>query len=83
VHGMHKCASVNESQFMWNDWGQVNLGNVAKAGNPSMKQSKNSVLTCKIKYAMFKQVMIMLVGLFGQADFGALRTCTLHRQCLL
>jgi hypothetical protein len=36
-------------------WGQVNLGNVSKAGKPPMKQSKNSVLMCEIMYAMFKE----------------------------
>jgi hypothetical protein len=39
-------------------WGQVNFENVSKAGKPPMKQSKSSVLTCEIMYAMFEQVMI-------------------------
>jgi hypothetical protein len=37
-----------------------------------MKQSKNSVLTFEIMYAMFKQVMKMLIGIFGQAVLGFL-----------
>jgi hypothetical protein len=36
-------------------WGQVNLGNVSKAGKPPMKKSKKSVLTCDMMYAMFKE----------------------------
>jgi hypothetical protein len=49
-------------------WGQVNLGNVSKAGKPPMKQSKNSVLTCEITYAIF--MMIMLMATFGQVVLG-------------
>jgi hypothetical protein len=49
--------------------GQVNLKNVSMSGKPPMKQSKNSVLTCEVKYAMFK-VMIMLMAFFGQAVLG-------------
>jgi hypothetical protein len=49
----------------------VNLENVSKAGQPPMKQSKNSLLTCEIMYAKFEQVMIMLMGIFGQAGFFA------------
>jgi hypothetical protein len=48
----------------------VNLENVTKAGKPPMKQSKNSVLTCEIMYGMFQQVMIMLMGIIGQAVLG-------------
>jgi hypothetical protein len=51
-------------------WGQVNLENVSKAGNPPAKQSKNSVLTCEIMIAMFQQVMITLMGIFGRAALG-------------
>jgi hypothetical protein len=58
-------------------WGKVNFENVSKAGKPPMKQSKNSVLTCEIMYAMFKQVMIMLMAIFGQAVLGL---CELARQ---
>jgi hypothetical protein len=36
-------------------WGQVNLGNVSKAGKHPMKQSKNSVLPGELMYAMFKE----------------------------
>jgi hypothetical protein len=35
-----------------------------------MKQSKKSVLMCEIVYAMFWQVMIMLMGIFGQPALG-------------
>jgi hypothetical protein len=48
----------------------VNLENVSKAGNPPTKQSKTSVLTRETMYAVFKQVMIMLSGTFGQALLG-------------
>jgi hypothetical protein len=48
-------------------WGQVTLEKVSKAGNTHMKQSKNSVFTCEIMYAVFEQVMIMVMGIFGQA----------------
>jgi hypothetical protein len=53
VHVVHKCASLTKGEFMGNDLGQVNLENVSKVGKPPMKQSKNSVLTCEITYAMF------------------------------
>jgi hypothetical protein len=33
--------------------GQVNLESVSKAGKTSIKQSKNSVFTCEIMYAIF------------------------------
>jgi hypothetical protein len=55
VHGVHKCASLKKANLLGTIWGQVNLGNVSKAGKPPMKQSKNSVLTCEIMYAMFKE----------------------------
>jgi hypothetical protein len=67
VHGVHKCASLAKGEFMRNDLGQVNLENVSKVGKPPMKQSRNSVLACEIIYAMFWQVMIMLMAIFGQA----------------
>jgi hypothetical protein len=51
-------------------WVEVNLENVSKAGNPPMKQSKNLLLMCEIMHAMFEQVMIMLLGIFGQAVLG-------------
>jgi hypothetical protein len=51
-------------------WGQANLENVSKVGNPPMKQSKHSVLACEIVYAMFWQIMIMRMGIFGQAVLG-------------
>jgi hypothetical protein len=34
-------------------WGQMSLENVSKAGNPLTKQSKESELTCGVKYDMF------------------------------
>jgi hypothetical protein len=63
-------ASFPKGQRMRNDLGQGNFKNVSKAGNPPMKQSKNSVLTCEIMYAMFGQVMTMLMGIVGQAVLG-------------
>jgi hypothetical protein len=48
----------------------MNLENVSKAGKPPMKQSKNSVLTCETMYAMFEQVMIMLMATFGHYVLG-------------
>jgi hypothetical protein len=51
-------------------WGQVNLENVSKAGKSPMKQFKNSALTFEIMHAMIKQVMIMCMGMFGQAVLG-------------
>jgi hypothetical protein len=51
-------------------WEQVNLKSVSKAGNPLMKQSKNTVLMLEILYAMFWQVMIMLMAIFGHAVLG-------------
>jgi hypothetical protein len=50
--------------------GQGNFKNVSKAGNPPMKQSKKSVLLHEIMYAMFWQVMTMLMGIVGQAVLG-------------
>jgi hypothetical protein len=35
-----------------------------------MRQSKNPELMCEIMYAMFEQVMIMLMGIFGQTVLG-------------
>jgi hypothetical protein len=52
-------------------WGQVNLENVAKAGNPPIKRSKNVVLSCEIIHVMFEQVIIMLVGNFGKLIWGS------------
>jgi hypothetical protein len=50
-------------------WGQVNLGNVSKAGKLPMKQSENSVLMCEIMYAMFKESWPLLGNLFwGSAN---------------
>jgi hypothetical protein len=51
--------------------GQVNLENVSKDGKPPMRQSKNPELMCEIMYAMFEQVMIMLMGIFGQTVWGS------------
>jgi hypothetical protein len=45
----------------------LNLRNVAEASQPPppIKQSKNSVLTCEIWYAMFQQVIAMLMCILG------------------
>jgi hypothetical protein len=70
VHGVHTCAQLTKGQFVRNDLGKVKLENVDKAGIPPMTQSKNSVLTCEILYAVFWQVIIKLMGVFGQAVLG-------------
>jgi hypothetical protein len=54
VHGVQKCASLTECQFMRNDLGTSESRKKCPtyAGH-TIKQSKNSVLTYEIMYAMF------------------------------
>jgi hypothetical protein len=56
VHGLHRCVactSLRKANLSGMIWGKVNLESVSKAGKPPMKQSKNSILTCEVMYAMF------------------------------
>jgi hypothetical protein len=50
--------------------GQVNLGSVAKAVNPFMNQSKNSLWTRAMQDALLLPGNTMLMGIFKQAVLG-------------
>jgi hypothetical protein len=54
ARGAQMCKS-QKGQFMRNDLGTSKSWKCVQAGKPPMKQSKNSVLTCEIMYAMFKE----------------------------
>jgi hypothetical protein len=66
-------------------WGQVNLENVSKAAPPHEAIRKFST-DGEIMFPMVKQVMIMLMGIFGQAGAGlcefACRTDSACKQLL-
>jgi hypothetical protein len=51
-------------------WEQGNLRMYPRLATPPMKLSKDSLLACEIRYAMFKQVIRMPMGIFGQAVLG-------------
>jgi hypothetical protein len=76
VHGVHRCASLIKGPCMRNDLGQVDLESVSKAGNPPMKQSKNSVLTCENYVGNVLASHYNAQGHVWASGFGALRTCT-------
>jgi hypothetical protein len=82
VHGVHKWASLKKANLWGMIRGQVNLGNMSRAGKPPMKQSKSQYWRVKWCMQCFRN-HDNAHGHFWASCFGALGTCTLDRQCLL